>query len=191
VADGDSASPVSLTLTNSGSINLDTELDNRAVTLQAFTGDDTITTSGGNDSILANDGNDVLFGGDGDDTLVGGLGNDQMSGGVGADIFQIAGLVDGTDTFSGSSEIDLLQLTGAEVELSRLILNAVASVEVIDFATNALVGKAGNDVFDLSGVESFIAGGTVDLRDGNDSYAGCAGRGSVRLGRRGPESARQ
>ncbi len=170
--DGDSASPVSLELTNSGSINLVTELDTRGVTLQAFTGDDTLTTSQGNDSILANDGDDVLIANDGDDTMVGGAGNDQMAGGAGADVFELIGIADGIDTFNGGTETDTLRLTGAVVSLSRLILNALASVEVIDFSTNTLTGTSGNDVFDISGVSSFVAGGTIDLGDGNDNYQG-------------------
>lgn len=89
--DGDLHSPVSLILTNSGSINLVNELDTRGVTLQAFTGDDTITTSQGNDSILGNAGNDVLIAGDGDDTLVGGTGDDQLVGGAGDDVFELTG----------------------------------------------------------------------------------------------------
>ncbi len=172
--DGDSASPVSLELTDSGSINLVTELDTRGVTLQAFTGDDVLTTSQGNDSILANDGNDVVIANDGDDTIVGGAGNDQMAGGAGMDVFELTGALDGTDTFSGGSEVDTLRLTGAEVSLTRLFLNAAASVEAIDFATNSLIGTSGADVFDLSGVSSFVAGGTIDMGDGNDSYQGAS-----------------
>lgn len=170
--DGDSQSPVSLILTDSGAINLVNELDTRGVTLQAFTGDDTITTSQGNDSILGNDGNDAIIAGDGDDTLVGGTGSDQLAGGAGADVFELTGSDDGIDTFSGGTEIDTLRLTGSEVALTRLILNGAASVEVIDFATNTLVGTAANDLFDLSGVGSFIAGGSIDMGDGNDSYQG-------------------
>ena len=170
--DGDSASPVSLIYTDSGNINLEVELDTRAVTLQAFTGDDVITTSQGNDSILGNDGNDVVIAADGDDTLVGGTGNDQLSGGVGFDVFELTGINDGTDIFSGGDDTDTLRLTGAQVSLTRLVLNAAASVEVIDFATNALTGTLGNDLFDLTGVTSFIAGGIVDMAEGNDSYQG-------------------
>ena len=92
---GGSQSPASLVLTDSGALNLVVGLDTRAVTLQAFTGDDVIKTSQVNDSVLRAAGNDVMIPNDDDDTLVGGFGDDQMAGGNGNDVFELTGDNDG------------------------------------------------------------------------------------------------
>lgn len=173
VADGDSLSPVSMVLTDSGFINLNAELDNRGVTLQAFTGDDSIISAPGNDSIFGNAGNDTIVGNSGDDTLIGGTGDDNLAGGTGNDVFQIDDAGSGNDSFSGGSETDRLMLTsGTAVELSQLVLNTAASVEELDFNFVSLGGTSGDDLFDLSGVQTYLNGRYIGLGDGNDSALG-------------------
>jgi len=173
VADGDSASPVSLELTDSGAINLTTELDTRSVTLTAFTGDDSITTTTGDDLIFGNDGNDTIRTGEGDDTLVGGLGDDSLIGGLGNDVFVLQDAASGHDSFFGGSGTDELRLDAASpLALDWLVVTATAGVEVLNLNGAGLSGTVGADLFDLSGIQSYVGGNGLALGDGNDIFRG-------------------
>lgn len=130
--------------------------------------------SGGESADILSGGldNDRLFGDEGADTLDGGAGNDVLNGGDGNDEFLIYGADSGIDTFKGGTGIDTLRLM-ADTTLTRLILNAAASIDAIDYTTPfALAGTAGDDVFDLSGVSTLRVNGAIQLGDGLDSFIG-------------------
>ncbi|NEY91603.1 calcium-binding protein [Tabrizicola oligotrophica] len=176
VADGDSTSPVSLELTDSGTIDLTVHLDTRAVTLQAFTGDDHITTSVGDDVIYGNGGNDTLIGFDGNDTLVGGAGDDSLVGGTGDDVFVLSGENEGQDVFLGSSGADELRLESAgPLALQWLVVGAGAAIESFNLNGVTLTGTTGADLFDLSGIAGYTADNAIDLDAGNDLFRGVQG----------------
>lgn len=173
VADGDSTSPVSLVLTDSGTINLTQELDKRSITLSGFTGDDLMTTTTGNDLILGNDGNDTINAGDGNDTLNGGTGDDSLIGGQGDDSFVITDALSGHDSFFGGTGNDQLLLdSGAPLHLDWLVVTAAAGVEVLNLNGVELGGTVGDDLFDLSGISSIVGGTGLNLGEGNDTFRG-------------------
>lgn len=173
VADGDSTSPVSLMLTDSGTINLTQELDKRAITLVGFTGDDQIITTVGDDLISGNDGNDTINTGEGNDTLIGGAGDDSLIGGLGDDSFVLTDGMSGQDSFFGGTGTDELRLDSAvPLALDWLVVSAAAGVEVLNLNGVTLGGTTGDDVFDLSGISSYVGGTGLDLGDGNDRFLG-------------------
>ncbi|MBR9862822.1 MAG: calcium-binding protein [Rhodobacteraceae bacterium] len=117
------------------------------------TGDDTLHGNGGADSFYGGGGLDTMFGGDGDDVFWG----DYHSS---------------ADSFFGGAGTDILRLQGQS--FSSLTLNAAASLEVIDFDGYELTGTSSSDQIDISGVVSFIAGQSIYLGTGDDSFFGSA-----------------
>ena len=90
------------------------------MTIDAGSGDDTITTGDGADLINGNDGNDTLNGGLGGDRIVGDRGNDTMNGGDGADTL-VWNNGDGSDVMNGDGGIDIVEDNlGAGVDVSTL-----------------------------------------------------------------------
>lgn len=134
-------------------------------------GNDLFTGSQVADNVLGGDGDDTLNGGLGDDTLTGGVGNDLLNGESGNDFFVVSGSQNGIDTFRGGEGTDVLSL-GGDTQLSRLTLDAAASVETIDLNFNVFAGTSGDDVFDISGVLGFAGGNDINLREGNDTFLG-------------------
>ncbi len=112
---------------------VDTDPDGNPVDLLPGNNIDTVFGGAGNDTIFGRDDADVLFGGTGNDvidggidndTITGGEGEDQLFGGQGADTF-LGGnggdvVVGGEDapsgTFPDGADIDVLDLTGSNVE---------------------------------------------------------------------------
>lgn len=180
VADGDSTSPVSLELTDSGTINLTQELDKRAITLSGFSGDDQLTTTVGNDVIHGNDGNDTINGAGGDDTLIGGAGDDSLIGGSGDDTFLLTDAGDGHDSFFGGLGNDQIRLdSGAPLLLDWMVVTAASGVEVLDFNGVTLGGTLGDDLFDLTGISTYLGDSALDLGEGNDVFRGGAAADTV------------
>lgn len=176
VADGDSASPVSLELTDSGTINLTVQLDTRSVTLTAFTGDDSITTTTGDDLVMGNDGNDTIKTGEGDDTLVGGNGDDSLIGGLGNDVFVLEDENVGHDSFFGGSGTDELRIDAAgPLALDWLVLSAASGVEVLNLNGAGLSGTTGADLFDFSGIQTYVGGNSIAMDAGDDTFRGAIG----------------
>ncbi|MBN9434290.1 MAG: hypothetical protein J0I45_17810 [Bosea sp.] len=112
----DYTSPVTLTLSEAGTVDLTTQLQGRGVTLTAAAAGNAVTTSDGDDTVTGGLGVDTLDGGAGNDTiyaappgsdeaasdtLIGGAGNDtlvdylgattNMSGGAGNDTIRLGG----------------------------------------------------------------------------------------------------
>ncbi len=112
---------------------VDTDPDGNPVDLLPGNNIDTIEGGAGNDTIFGRDDADVLFGGTGNDVIDGGIDNDVITGGEGEDeLFGGQGsdtflggnggdvVVGGEDTPSGTfpdgADIDVLDLTGSNVE---------------------------------------------------------------------------
>ena len=201
---------VLLGLTASGTINFAGRLGSVSALVDGWTGNDNISTGSGNDALWGNSGNDTLYGGagndllvgdwdskdrtgndalyggDGNDELAGGTGNDSFYGGNGDDVLTIGEMDPGVDQYFGGSGYDAISVRDifsrglSEVSITRLVLNAAASVEffALDDYTIALHGSDGNDLIDLSGTTALTWYGdyveeiTFDLGFGSDSYTG-------------------
>ncbi len=86
------SAPVSLTVSDSGLVDLADELASVSAHVIGSYYGNAITTGGGNDTISGNDGSDTLNGGAGDDVISGGSGNDKLIGGAGNDIIFDGGI---------------------------------------------------------------------------------------------------
>jgi Ca2+-binding RTX toxin-like protein len=78
-------------------------------TLEAYSGNNTVSGGSGNDSIVAGSGNNVLYGGSGNDTIVGGSGSNYIAG-LGGNDSLVAGsgtAVFGFASFDGSGQATL------------------------------------------------------------------------------------
>ncbi|UVC10285.1 hypothetical protein IHQ71_06685 [Rhizobium sp. TH2] len=138
-------------------------------------GRDNIYGGGGNDTLNGGDLNDTLFGQNGDDHLYGDRGDDYLDGGEGNDTFWIGGNSTGIDTFLGGSGTDTVRLF-SDLTRSEIVLDVAAGVEVLDLGNFALLGSAGSDLYDFSGVTSIInRSGAIELGNGNDIFTGHAG----------------
>jgi len=128
-----------LALTGSANIyGVGNDLDNRIV---GNSGENLLIGGGGSDTIRGGDGRDSIFGGEGGDLLTGDGGIDYMVGGSGDD--RIEGSFDADEIYGEDGNDTLVGGT--------------------DFATDILVGGAGNDL--LRG-DSLL--GDYDLLYGND-----------------------
>ncbi|WP_020178321.1 calcium-binding protein [Methylopila sp. M107] len=162
---------VRLALKGGGKLNLASELQDRDAYITASGKALQLKTGSGDDALFGGRRDDVFKSGSGDDTLTGGAGDDTLNGGSGDDSFVIFGSDSGVDTFRGGTGTDTLKLSGT-VLLSRLTLDAAASVERIDTSAYSLTGTTGNDAFDISGVTSYANRTHIALREGNDSFIG-------------------
>jgi Ca2+-binding RTX toxin-like protein len=114
-------------------------------------------------------GNDVFVGGNGNDTFEGGAGVDTLNGGEGNDTLVVSGTNDTTDTLNGGNGTDTLKVTGATA-LTLASFDAKArSVEVWTGNGEDLLGTAGNNTFDLSGLTAVTGLTTIDAGAGNDT----------------------
>ena len=128
---------------SSASFGVGNDIDN---VIEGNQHDNLLIGHGGNDTLYGGIGNDSLFGMDGDDTLSGSDGIDYLAGGTGTDTLEGHR---GADALYGEDGDDIL-IGGA------------------DFATDILVGGAGNDILRGDSGE-----GDYDLMDGgsgDDSY---------------------
>jgi Ca2+-binding RTX toxin-like protein len=143
--------------------------DDRKIDLRG--GNDVFNGSKTGDHVLGGSGRDRLVGSGGDDDLEGGTGNDALFGDAGRDSFLLNGNALGVDLFRGGTGTDTLRLLSA-VQLSRLTLTALASVEQINAGFNSFSGTSAADVFNLSGVKTYIVGNRINLGAGNDIFIG-------------------
>ncbi len=113
-------------------------------------------------------------------TIHSGAGNDALNGGDGGDTFVLANSSEGVDIFNGGAGADSLQFQ-TDVRLSRLTLNAAASVETISRATtfDDPRGTTGADIWDISGVTGYLTLSTgstapipIYLDAGGDIFTG-------------------
>lgn len=141
-------------------------------------GNNTFIGHAGNDDVLTSGGFADFTGGDGNDTLraVGSLVD--FDGGAGNDLLLLSGY-GWNDTISGGSGTDTVRLSGAAVR-HNLIFDAASGIEIFDRAGFALSGTAYSDVFDFSGLQSFVnSGGRIDMGNGHDLYIGSSGNDAV------------
>jgi Ca2+-binding RTX toxin-like protein len=149
------------------------------VTINGTAGKDTIngtTTPAGqpvatnlSDTIFGNDGNDNINALGGNDEITGGKGNDVLSGGDGNDTFLVEGTDGQGDTYNGGAGIDTIKATGTgpttfagfkiDNSIERLVGNG-----------GAILGTAGNDVFDFTNLISVSGITYFDGGAGNDKF---------------------
>ena len=106
--------------------------------IDAGLGDDFVSGGQDNDTIYGSDGNDTI---EGNDVIVGGLGEDSQSGGLGSDTFYIGVdegdsdiVVGGED--AGNSDIDVLDLSGADVDYISYVGGTPASEAGVVYFNN-------------------------------------------------------
>ncbi|AHE55184.1 hypothetical protein NX02_17550 [Sphingomonas sanxanigenens DSM 19645 = NX02] len=152
-------------------------------TLRGGLGNDTLDGGDGNDSLLGEEGDNILIGGagrdtvygaggvdtidggDGNDTLRGGVDNDVIEGGAGDDT--ILGET-GDDIITGGAGRDtMLGGAGADTFVFEDVTDSTAAFRDVirDFAK-------GDDLIDLSAIDSGAAGGAFSLVS---SFSGTAG----------------
>lgn len=153
----------------------DPDLETGNDVLSGGDGRDNIYGGGGNDTLNGGDLNDTLFGQKGDDHLYGDRGDDYLDGGDGNDTFWIGGNSTGIDTFRGGADTDTVRLF-SDLTRSEIVLDATAGVEILDLANFDLLGSAGSDFYDFSGLTSIVnRSGAIELGSGNDIFIGHEG----------------
>ncbi|MDX2309067.1 MAG: CHRD domain-containing protein [Hyphomicrobium sp.] len=173
-------------------------------TITGGSSDDTIEgdnsefgTIGGDDSLTGGAGNDILTGNGGDDTMSGGTGDDQFFSfdDEGSEVIDGGDDTDLADIQRSSSNVDyVLDFSSSTVLLeindddgSDGTDTTVVNVEHISFtagggddllfASNGVLGRAGNLLFGRGGADQLFAssnGAFLDGGDGNDTLQGSA-----------------
>lgn len=118
--------------------------DNAGTTVDAYKGNDTVTTGRGDDVVFGGDGDDKISAGKGDDEVDGDDGDDRINGGAGDDVIDGG---DGNDTLYGDSGDD--EIYGGDGDDS--IYGGVGDTTVnggSGFDVAILKGKAANFTFD-------------------------------------------
>jgi Ca2+-binding RTX toxin-like protein len=152
------------------------------ITVDAGSGNDTITTGAGADLVQGGEGVDTLNGAAGGDRILGNPGNDVANGGAGDDTL-VWNNGDGTDDLNGDDGLDRiednlgaaddvsqLKTVGTKVRYDRV--NApfglnIASSEVFELNT-----FGGNDTLDVAPGQGPLIAVTVDAGAGNDRFTG-------------------
>jgi len=145
--------------------------------IYGFDGADKLGGLGGNDTIDGGSGDDVLSGGDGDDILIGGSGSDDIQGGAGSDRIVLGGAEGvGDIIFAGEdsdgSDVDVISVSGTgDVVLAAF--DAISSgIEGWEGNGQGLIGTAGDNRFDLSGLLGVVDLAFVDGGEGADVLIG-------------------
>ena len=124
-------------------------------------------------TLNAGSGDDTLTGTALADTILGGSGNDQLDGGDGDDDFLIAGSA-GTDTLIGGSGSDRIVATAANVAIAFGSWSGIETITGNGFANVTIAGTSAGDVMDFSAYAlSGIA--RIDGGNGDDAITGSAG----------------
>lgn len=132
-------------------------------------GSDTINGGRGSDSLEGGMGDDLLRGGSGHDTLVGDEGRDTLMGGKGNDVIRLGYGVE-ADEISGGSGTDTVVFEGGD--LAGLILDAAASVEIFDTPYGWIQGTTDDNIFDLSGIQTYTNDAIFQMDSGQDTFIG-------------------
>ncbi|MFS2179063.1 metal-binding protein [Rhizobium pisi] len=142
--------PVTLVISDSGTVDLSDELGSGSANVTGSSGDNIITTGAGHDNIDGGDGNDTLNGGDGDDLIQGGVGNDTLHGG------------DGNDTLWGDAGNDVIRGGAGN--------DTISDGDRFSFTPEAFDINAGdgNDIITLETLAPLVSG-TIDGGAGIDS----------------------
>lgn len=142
--------------------------------LRGGDGNDRLYGGGGNDTLEGGGHNDEMYGGAGNDVLIDTSGYDRFFGGAGDDLFIIGGTE--YDTFEGGTGNDTIRLAELTVA-SRMKLDDLAGVEVLDLDGFTLYGTTNSDLYDFSGLTSVLYhGNAINLGIGSrNSFIGHAG----------------
>ena len=157
------------------------------MTIDAGSGNDTITTGDGADLINGNDGNDTLNGAGGGDRIVGDRGGDTMNGGAGDDT-TVWNNGDGSDVMNGDDGVDrvetnlaaagdqsTLKMENGRLRYDRLNLvpfNLSITAEVFE-----LNGLGGDDT--LTTTPDVVTPLVIDAGAGNDTIQGGSASDSI------------
>ena len=171
------------------------------MTIDAGSGNDTITTGDGADLINGNDGNDTLNGAGGGDRIVGDRGGDTMNGGAGDDT-TVWNNGDGSDIMNGDDGVDrveanlapppttpTLKIENGRLRYDRLNLVpfnlSISTAEV--FELNALGGDdtltTAADVMPPLVVDAGAGNDTIQGGSASDSIDGGDGNDTIQLAR--------
>ena len=157
--------PVNISLTEAGRLDLRDELEGRDARLFGSDGDDLLRSSGGDDE---------LAGGAGNDTLDGGAGADTFAGGDGDDVYAVDDVRDHVDSL-GDDGIDTVRAS-VDFRLTRDVENLVLTgSEAIDGVgnelDNAISGNgADNDLEGRGGADTLDGGDGADDLDGGKGF---------------------
>lgn len=114
--------------------------------LTAGKGWDRLYGGQGDDKLFGEDGNDLLMGGLGRDRLVGGNGDDVLTGGAGRDVFVFDG-ADGTDRITDWETRDLIDISGAGVQMSDVTIGIRGDDAVLLIAQTTVIIEGAADSF--------------------------------------------
>lgn len=136
-----------------GSDTIDASNSNQAVSIDAGTGDDTVSGGSAADTISGGEGSDIITGGGGDDIIDAGVGDDLVLWEAG----------DGNDTIDGGDGFDELDLTLSATEPSTLSISA-------DVDGNVILVSDDGTVLTVDGVEDIVinagvAGTSITIGD--------------------------
>jgi Ca2+-binding RTX toxin-like protein len=126
-------------------------------------------------SIDAGSGNDTVTGSAGDDIILAGAGNDLLKGGGGNDTFRV-GASSGTDIFDGGAGTDRIEASANNVTLTVTGSN-ITGVEAISsagFTGFTLAGTSAANNLNFSGM-SLSGVSRINGGSGNDTIVGSAG----------------
>ncbi|WP_157218844.1 calcium-binding protein [Flavisphingomonas formosensis] len=161
------------------------ENDDFANSFWGTAGADDLAGGLGNDTLFGLSGDDHLDGGPGNDALYGGPGNDKLDGGSGNDLFTLR-FGDGVDTIAGGDGLDTIKVMGNSVSIVWTLVSGIEMVNGGTYANARIVGTAGDDTIDLTGV-TLRHIDRIDGGDGNDVITGSAG-GDTLYGGRGSDT---
>jgi Ca2+-binding RTX toxin-like protein len=159
---GDLTSPVSLQVTDGGSLDLANELLGRSATVYASGNGNAITTAEGDDTLYDGAGDDRLDAGNGRNIIFSSAGNDTLIGGAGNDTIQAYG-TNSTSIEAGAGE-DIIQLDAATGSV-----DGGDDLDVL-YTSSSLTGLTISNVETLYTGGGFVSG-TVEQFEGFDTIA--------------------
>lgn len=153
---------------------------NDRITMNSYLAAVTVDAGSGNDDITTSDGDDVIHGGAGDDSIFAAAGNDTIDAGAGDDMI----LADeGNDVIDGGEGFDTLFLARAtgpihvdfaagRVSGAGIGFDTFTSIEnlLLGEGSDTVIGGNGDDSLDGAGGNDTLTGGA-----GDDTLAGSAG----------------
>ena len=114
-------------------------------------------------------GNDTIVGSNFADDLRGGAGTDAIKGGLGNDILQITGAEARNDALNGGGGVDRLKIVGAGATSLSGFNAATSSIEIWQGNNKALLGTAGANTINLTGLQTKAGLPFIDGLGGNDT----------------------
>ncbi len=117
-------------------------------------------------------GNDAIVGSKFADDLRGGAGTDAIKGGLGNDILQITGAEARNDALNGGGGVDRLKIVGAGATSLAGFNAASSSIEIWQGNNKALLGTAGANTINLTGLQTKTGLPFIDGLGGSDTLVG-------------------